>query len=316
MPANASRHTQRATQGFVGTLTWTVRRPTLTLIEIAWRWLFGVPALLLLYRAGSGVLDAVPWRSTGVQNVTVNQLLTDPLRASVALANFAGLILPGLLHVALWMAPLLLAAWVLLSAAGRAILLRRMDRSLRNRFATLLLLQFLRLLPLIAIAAMWWFGLQALARHTILMPIESGGEPEMMVYVGGVIVLTLGLFLFASAIGWIFSAAPILAMRNGTGALASMRDALHLRFLRGSMMEINLVLSVVKIMLLVLAMAFSAFPLPFVTVITEQYVFFWSLVVGVWYCATSDFFHVTRISGYLHLLQQYELTQTGTPASE
>ena len=307
---------QRATQGFVGTLTWTWKRPALTLIEIAWRWIFGAPALWICYQQGARLLAGVPWQTTGVAAISVNQLLTDPMTASVTLAAFAGMILPGLLRTAAWAAPLLLVYWVLVSTAGRTLLLRRMDPALRTRPGTLLTLQFVRLLPLLAIAALWWFGLQLLARTAVLAPIESGGEPHIMTYVGGAIVLSLGLFLLAAASGWIFSIAPILSMRDGTGVLQSLRDALHLRHLRGSLMEINLVLSVVKIMLLVLAMAFSAFPLPFASVMTDGLILLWSALVGLWYFASSDFFHVTRLTGYLHLLERRELTQGVTAASE
>ena len=312
-PASAP---QRATQGFVGTVTWAWRRPSLTLIEIAWRWLFGAPALWLCYREGSRLLDAVPWRTTGVGNISVNQLLIDPMTASVTLDAFASMILPGLLHVAVWLAPLLLASWVIMSTLGRTLLLRRMDGLLRGRPATLLMLQLVRLLPLLLFAAAWWFGLQGLARHEVLQPIESGGEPSMMGYVGGAIVLSLTLFVLAAAVSWIFSIAPILAMRDNSGVLASLREAMQLRHVRGSLMEINLVLSVVKIMLLVLAMAFSAFPLPFASVMTDGLILLWTAIVSVWYFVSSDFFHVARLTGYLHLLQRRELTQAAADASE
>ena len=39
---------QRATQGFVENLSWVRARPSLTAIEVAWRWAFGIPALLLI----------------------------------------------------------------------------------------------------------------------------------------------------------------------------------------------------------------------------------------------------------------------------
>lgn len=285
----------------MGTLTWTSRRPMLTAIEILWRWLFGIPATWLVYREGLRVLAAVPWRSTGIESVTVNQMLTDPLRASITLANFAGMILPGVAHVAIWLGPLLLCGWIASSAVGRTVLLKRMNPKLHSMPLTLLTLQAIRLVPLLAIGTAWWAGLQILARSTVLDPIANGAEPQMMVYVGGVIVLSLGLFVVAAVIGWVFSAAPILAMRDGIGPLASLREVLRMQHVRGSLVEINMVLSVVKIMLLVLALAFSAFPLPFANVMTEGYLLFWSIAVAVWYFAASDFFHVTRLAGYLHL---------------
>lgn len=295
--------TERATQGFVANLAWLRARPLLTLIEVAWRWLFGIPALLLVYREASRVLNAVPWQATGVQNSSVNELLTDPTRAATRLADFAAVTGPGLYHAAAWLVPMLLLAWAVISGLGRAVLLRRMDSSLRFRPVTLMVLQFLRLLPLAAAFAAWWFGLRALANGTIYRPIASGGEPQMMLYVGGIIVLSLGLFVLSAAAGWVFSIAPLLSAMNGRGALRSLGDALSVGRLRNGLIEINMVLSVVKIALLVLAMVFSACPLPFQSVMTDEFLFWWNVAVAIWYFLASDFFHVARLSGYLRLWQ-------------
>ncbi len=293
---------QRATQGFVATLTHVWNRPSLTAIEIAWRWVFGIPAALLLYRVGERVLDGVPWRDTGVGNISANQLLTDPLRASAALAAFVAVVLPGVERAAVWMGPLLFCYWVVVSTVGRTLLLRRLDGRLRPRPLTLLLLQGLRVLPIAAVGMLWWFGVQALATYTIVNPILQGSDPQMMVYVGCMIVLSLGLFVFAAGVGWVFTAAPVIAMRDGLGAFASLRAIARLRDIRGSLFEINMVLAIVKIMLLVLAVAFSAFPLPFANVMTEGYILIWSALITVWYFVASDLFHVARLSAYATLL--------------
>ena len=125
--SQSSYEVQRTTQGFVANLSWLRQRPLLTLIEVMWRWCFGIPALLLIYRAGNRALATVPWQKTGIQDLSVSQLLTDPLSASTTLANFAGLVGPPLYHAMAWLAPLLLVAWAIVSGLGRTVLLRRMD---------------------------------------------------------------------------------------------------------------------------------------------------------------------------------------------
>ncbi len=294
---------QRATQGFVSTLTYVWNRPSLTAIEIAWRWTFGIPALYFVVRAGGRMLDAVPWRATGVESISANQLLTSPMQASASMVALATLLLPGLEHVAFWLAPILLVLWTVLSTVGRTVLLRRLDPTLHSRPATLFVLQLLRLVPIVLLSGAWWFGLQALAAITIVDPILQGGEPQMMLYVGGVIVLSLGLFVLAAGVGWVFTAAPVLAMRDNLSPLASLVATSRLRNIRGSLFEINMVLSIVKIMLLVLALAFSAFPLPFANVMTEGYILTWSAIITVWYFAASDLFHVARLRAYVTLLR-------------
>jgi hypothetical protein len=275
----------------------------LTLLEVVWRWIFGIPALLLVYREGVKVFAAVPWRATGIEAVTVNQLLTDPLKASTIIAEFVTVVGPGLYSAATWLAPLLLVAWAVVSGVGRTLLLKRMDATLRPNALTLMVLQLLRMLPLAAAFAAWWFGVSALGRFTILQPIAAGGEPAMMAYVGGAIVLSLGLFVVSLAIGWVFSLAPLLSAIHGKGAAASLRDSLGVGRLRNGFVEINMVLGIVKIALLVLALVFSACPLPFQVELTDEFLFWWNFAVAVWYFLASDFFHVARVSGYLRLWQ-------------
>jgi len=294
---------QRATQGFVATLTQVRNHPTWVLLEVAWRWLFGIPAVLIVWLQASKVFASVPWQRTGVEAVTVNQLLTDPLKASTTIANFASLVFPGLLHIAAWLAPLLLVVWAIISGIGRTLVLRRMDATLRPRLGTMVALQLLRILPLAALFAVWFFGVQSLGRWTIIEPIVNGGEPVMMAYVGGVIFLTLGLFVVSALIGWIFSLAPLLSASNGFGIGSSVREAVRTGGLRSGLIEINLVLGIVKIALLVLSLVFSACPLPFQTELSDQFLFNWNCIVAVWYFLASDFFHVARLAGYLDLVR-------------
>jgi hypothetical protein len=62
----------------------------------------------------------------------------------------------------------------------------------------------------------------------------------------------------------------------------------------------------VKIALIVLAMVFSASPLPFESVATPEFLFFWWLLMTVLYFVASDFFHVARQVAYLQLWRAYE----------
>ncbi len=72
------------------------------------------------------------------------------------------------------------------------------------------------------------------------------------------------MFIAWSTVSWWFGMAPLLAMLNGTGVVASLRDAGRLRGLRGELVEINLVMGIVKIALIVLAMVLlgDAFAVP------------------------------------------------------
>ncbi len=82
--------------------------------------------------------------------------------------------------------------------------------------------------------------------------------------------------------------------------------AFRLGPLKSKLVEINLVMGIVKIALIVLAMVFSATPLPFESVTTPQFLAWWWIGVTVVYLLASDFFHVARQVAYLELWRAFE----------
>jgi hypothetical protein len=72
------------------------------------------------------------------------------------------------------------------------------------------------------------------------------------------------------------------------------------------LIEINLVMGIVKVCLVVLALVFSACPLPFSSVETQEFLNWWWAGVGLFYVVFSDYFHVVRVAAYLRLWQAFE----------
>jgi hypothetical protein len=70
------------------------------------------------------------------------------------------------------------------------------------------------------------------------------------------------------------------------------------------LVEVNLVLGIVKLALIVLAMVFSAIPLPFEAQMSGKALYIWWGAVGVWYLATSDFFQVARLAAFVEFWQR------------
>jgi hypothetical protein len=138
------------------------------------------------------------------------------------------------------------------------------------------------------------------------MPIAAGGEPNLVGYFALVIVATLGLFTMWAVVSWALSIAPLLAMLRGLGAWGSLAAAFRLGPLKAKLVEINLVMGIVKIALIVLAMVFSATPLPFESVTTPEFLLSWWVGVTILYFLGSDFFHVARQVAYLQLWRAYE----------
>ena len=300
----------RGTQTFVGTLSECWRRPGVVALEVAWRWAYGIPAAALaiwfarkvLLVATGGVLD--PARlglDAGLLNDPVGALSADPMGAAGKFARAWAAVWPGLSHVGVWLLPLLVVAWIVVSAVGRTVVLRRIDPAMHARAGTLMVLHALRVLALGAVLAVWFWCVGWSGRVAVTAPMAAGQEPNLVLYCGLLIVLTLVFFVGWGTVSWLLAMAPLVAMLRGLGAAASLGATLRLGRLRGKLMEVNLVMGIVKIALIVLAMVFSATPLPFESVTSEGFLLCWWAGVGVVYLLASDFFHVARLLAYLTL---------------
>jgi hypothetical protein len=291
----------RGTQSFAYTMAACWKRPSLLALEVAWRWAYGAPvAALVVYEVGRA-LRGVPVDVDALQAMTV----FNPMGAATTLAQVENLVLPPLLHLALWLGPLVLAAWVVASSVGRTVVMRRADAELHARVGTLMMLQALRMVALLCSFALWFGCLRWADQVSVNGPIAVGREPSLVLYFALAIMLTLGLYTFWAIVSWVFSAAPLLAMLLDRGTGGSLAAAFRLGPLRGKLMEINLVMGIVKIMVIVLVTVFSSCPLPFESIATPDFLLHWFVVVGILYCVASDFFHVVRMMAYLELWKAY-----------
>ena len=294
--------TVRGTQSFVHTLSECWRRPSLTALEVLWRWLYGIPVLLVLWHEALKILNATPVDIAALQRMTV----VDPMGAVTTMTQALALLLPPILPVAVWLVPLLLTGWVVVSSLGRMVVLRRADNRLHARPITLMALQALRMVVLGGSFVVWFLCVRWVGSETILGPMSMGGEPNLVGYSALVIVATLALFMLWAVVSWVLSVAPLLAMLRGLGVGESLTAALRLGPVKAKLVEINLVMGIVKIALIVLAMVFSATPLPFENVTTPGFLMWWWVGVTVFYLVASDFFHVARLVAYLELWRVYE----------
>jgi hypothetical protein len=297
----------RGTQSFVYVMAAVWRQPSLVVLEVLWRWAFGVVALWLLGTYGWRVwLTATDGTGDPARVQLGHFNLTDPMVASERVAYAMSQIIPPALQVARWLVPALLAGWVVVSAIGRTAVLRRMDASLPARRATLMVLGAVRVTFLAATFGLWLWLLGWVGNVTITGPASRNAEPDLVLYFALIIGVTLLLFVAWAATSWVLSIAPMIAILRGLGAWESLRAAIKLGPLRAKLIEINLVMGIVKIALVVLAMVFSATPLPFQTFTTQGFLWSWWAGLAVLYMVASDFFHVVRVNVCLALFRLYD----------
>ena len=285
----------RGTQSFLGTIARCGRRPSLFGLELLWRWSFGIPALALIGCETHRILSSVSLAHTGIYEFS----LIDTFSAAQALSKTIDVLLPPVRAVAVWLVPLLILGWALSSGLGRSLMLRRYDRTLRFAPWLLVGMQLLRVVTLLGSFALW-----LLCLHWAAVSSLGNAAPDLVGYFVKAIFLSFAIFGFWALVSWVFSIAPLLALLEGGGMLASLLASLRLghgslKGLRSKLVEINLVLGVVKVALLVLTMVFCATPVPFKEEINGLWLYGWWAFVSVLYLAGSDFFQVARVIGFI-----------------
>ncbi len=297
----------RGTQSFVHVMVSVWKRPSLTAIEVLWRWVIGLPSLWLIATCGwriwlgatGGTAD--PAR-LGLAHITV----TDPFAAAQHIAFAGSQLLPPVLHTAGWLVPLLLAAWVSVAAVGRTAVLRRMDPTLPPRRLALLVLGVLRIAFLAATVALWLRTLLWAGATTVTAPTARGEEPNLVLYFTLIIAATLLIFIAWALTNWVLSIAPMLATLHNLSPWEAIRAATRLGPMRGKLIEINLVMGIVKVSLIVLALVFSSTPLPFESYTSAGFLQVWWAGVVLLYVLFSDYFHVVRAAVSLALCREYD----------
>ncbi len=282
----------RGTQLLVEHMSGVFRRPSLVAIEIAWRWLFGIPFLFVCWTQGQRILAAFPLESSGVSSLDTQ----NPWVAAVQLSNIAAFYEPHVLAVLRWLLPVAALAWMIVSGLGRNLLLMRMEPGTPFRPISMIVIQG---------AWLAWFGFMlwgwlrsmewAAATH-----ITAGAEPDLVGYFIWAIFLALAFFTAFALTSWVLTIAPILVLLEKRSALSGFGRALRLgKSFSSKLAEINLVLGIVKLALLVVAMVFSAAPLPFSDELGPGALHFVAAASGVFFLVANDFFQVVRLKAFV-----------------
>jgi hypothetical protein len=298
----------RGTQLLVEHMGAVLRQPSLVAIELGWRWLVGVPIFWLCWHEVQRILAAYPLDASGFNNLDAQ----NPWVAVVQLAGVWTYYQPHVLAVVRWLAPVAALAWIVISALGRNLILMRMERGIRFRPVAMIVLHA-ALLALLVVAYWGWFHSIAWAAAT---HIGSGEEPDLVGYATWVIFLSLGFFSAWALASWTLAVAPLLVLLEGCSALAAVGRSLRLgKGFASKLAEINLVMGIVKIALLVLAMVFSAAPLPFIDELGGGALHVVWFASTVFFLVANDFFQVVRLKAFVafwHIFREQQVSKSAS----
>ena len=277
---------------------WVFERPSLTAIEVVWRWLFGVPLFLLCWIESQKIFAAVPPESAGLTALDPQ----NPWVAAVQLSSAWALYQPHLMVIFRWLLPVAGLAWVVVSGLGRSFILKRMDSTLSFRPVAMIALQA-AWLAFFALTCWGWFSSIQWVASTHITPSV---EPDLIGFAVWVIFLSLGFFTAWALLSWALSIAPLVMLLENRSALSALGQSLHMgRPMTAKLVEINMVMGIVNLALLVLAMVLSAAPLPFGDQLGSEALHAVWATATVFYFVASDYFQVVRLKGFQEFCKMF-----------
>jgi hypothetical protein len=292
MPELDATRPVRGTQLLVEHMGDVFRRPPLIAIEVAWRWLFGIPFLLVCWQQALKILAAYPLESSGFNSIDTQ----NPWVAAVQISGVISFYEPPVLAVLRRLLPIAAITWIVISGLGRGLLLERMDARVRIRPFVMMVTQG-AWLGLFTLAVWGWLRSM---QWVVVTHIAVTGEPDLLGYFIWAIFLSLGFFTAFALSSWPLLIAPLLVQREKRSVASALRESLKLGIpFTSKLIEINLVLGIVKLALIVVAMVFSAAPLPFSDELGEGAMHVVAAASVVFYFVANDFFQVVRIKAFL-----------------
>ncbi|MGC8548255.1 MAG: hypothetical protein ACP5M4_01030 [Acidobacteriaceae bacterium] len=268
------------------------RRPGLLARELAWRWLYGIPALAAVGAACYHIyqVTADTLQSAGTSRIS----LAHPWQGAAVVSVVAGLVGPVVTRIALWLLPLLGLGWAIAAGVGRNLVLRGYDAELPWRPAAMTVIQSLRVLALAATLALWWGGLRWSAQVSTV-----AGVPDIPVYFGLVTALTIGVLVLWSLCSWVFFMAPLFLLIEQRSLAGSLGRAIRPGSARGRLVGANAVVALLRFVAAAVFTVLSLLPLGLITAPHSLLLWLWLAGMTVAYMALSSFFQVVRLVAFV-----------------
>ena len=299
-----------------------LRRPSLSLAEVMWRFSFGAAVCVLSGITLIAYLDTLP-----VSKGDLRMLRTGyPFLVSQAMAHvFHGSALRTLLAGIILFAALAFL-WIVIASVGRAATLPPLLAYIRARarftedrispaqateaisqseeagapthLRSLAGLHFLRVALGIAACAA---GLGAILLASIAST-KTDPRPGLVFFLASTMLLLI--WALWSSVSWFLAAAPIFVIREGKDTFGALLETATLfRKRLGPVISVGSLFGVTHLILLIVASSVVMFPLAFTSIMPRLIVFSAVLFLTLAYFAIVDALYIGRLAGYVAILE-------------
>ena len=298
-----------------------LRRPSVSLAEIIWRWSFGAAACVLVAFGMLKYLDTLP-----VSNIDLWLLRTrHPFLISQAFSHILHGSAYRLVLAAIVLASALALLWIFVAACGRGATLGPLldyvqDRADKVRYElgvggpladesqpenaggwrlrSLAGLHLLRVgLGLAACAGI--VGAAILGGFVSTVTHPHPGAAFLLSF-----LFVMLVWLLWSSVSWFLSVASIFVVRRGRDTLAALSDAVDLcRDHFGPVIAVGTWFGLAHLVLFIIATSVVSFPLAFAGFVPGGIVLSVTLLLTLVYFAIVDTLYIGRLAGYVAILE-------------
>lgn len=271
---------------------WMLRHPAVVALEVGWRWLFGIPFLLVCLTRLKHVLTVLTPEQAGLTDINPQ----NPWIAAAQLSRVWWQYEPLVAHELRLIASIAVLAWLVISACGRNLTLKLTSPEVRFRPAAMMMLQA-GWLAVFGLVCWGWFRSVGWVAAT---HFRGESEPDLIGFSIWLIFLSLGFFTVWALLGWVVSVAPVLMLMEDISPTSALKLALRLgRPFTSELFEIGMVMGIVNLALIVVAMVLSAAPLPFSDLLGGDALHVVWAGATVFYLIAHDYFQVVRLKCFV-----------------
>ncbi len=204
----------RGTQTLVDQMGWMLRHPAIVAIEVGWRWLFGVPFLLVCWSRLQHVFTQLSPEDAGLGNIDVQNPWIAAGQLSRALARYE----PLLAHEMRWLRTDRRLCMDCDLESGTQPCAQTDGTSSAPAALAMMVLQA-AWLALFGGVCWGWFRAVGWAAAT---HFPAGSEPDLIGFSIWLIFLSLAFFTVWALLGWIVSVAPVLMLLERRSAVSAL----------------------------------------------------------------------------------------------
>ena len=267
-----------------------LRDPALLLIEVGWRWAFGVVAIVVCATTAFLITSKVRVNPAGLESISGMA----PWEMTQAVASVISTLGSRLLRIGPFAVLFLAAAWIVLSALGRRATLLRPALAPAADLQTCFRISTLR--AVVTLGALLAWILAGMVAGTVAA-VTGNDIPNLGLILLIVIPAILLIVSVWSAANWYISLAPLFA---GNRMTQCVKDTWTLvRSQRDEVLEISIATAVIRFVLLVIAFVLSFAVSAVITIPRVVAIDF--LAIALLYFLAADFVNIARLVAFAKL---------------